>query len=63
MSEPENINDPTAWKNAHKEFVDHLKFQEEDLRFQGNNLLDQSKLIQEIRMDLEHRYYKNGLTK
>ena len=63
MNEPENINDPIAWKNAHEDFIDHLKFKEEDLKIQGEKLLDQSKLIQKIRMELALGYYKKGLTK
>jgi hypothetical protein len=27
--EPENINDPKAWKKALKEHIEHLKFKEE----------------------------------
>jgi hypothetical protein len=65
MSEPENINvnSPIAWEKTYLESIAYLKLKEEDLRIQGNELLSQSDLVRKIRMDLESRYHKNGLTK
>jgi len=65
MNELENINvnSPIAWEKTYLESIAYLKLKEEDLRIQGNELLCQSDLVKKIRMDLEHRYYKNGLTK
>jgi hypothetical protein len=59
--EPENINDPKAWKKALKEHIEHLKFKEEEY---NNHLIENAirrDLTKKLRLDLEHTLYTNGL--